>query len=140
MISTKLSLKQAQTCPLLKKIFFQSMNSCHFEQNGGYFGCLKEISWVFLKVLYTYFWMFQPNFSFIIFFSRFQYQIGSNDCTIILLEQETAFIRFFSTFCEFQIVLVLRQRAHSKLCRFSESRNIITTLMQNFSLRFYLKW
>ena len=47
MISTKLSLKQAQTCRLLKKMSFQPMNFRHLELNGGYFGFLRRVHGTF---------------------------------------------------------------------------------------------
>ena len=68
------------------------MHFHHFEQNGGYFGFVNKDSWGFFQVLYTYFWMFQRNFSFITFFSRFQYQIGSNDCTTPIVAATVAII------------------------------------------------
>ena len=79
MISTKLSLQQAQTYPLLKEKNFQPANFCHIEQYGGYFGFLKGDSWGFLLGILHIFLNVSAKFQ---LFTIFFWVNLRNDCTI----------------------------------------------------------
>ena len=90
MISTKLSLQQAQTYPLLKEKNFQPANFCHIEQYGGYFGFLKGDSWGFLLGILHIFLNVSAKFQ---LYNIFFWVKLRNDCTI------RCFSYFFFSVC-----------------------------------------